>query len=362
MPSADLRTQLYTKLWDNITSKDARVWTFVSFYGAALALFFGSSITPEFRLLGLPVILVIALWTLHIALSAEWWLARNQMMIVRLELDRGTKLGGKIPDFYQYPGYRADSVIAFGLLALSLIALIVFTYASFLVAFLSEPSPATAATAASVKTQPDNVQIQIQSLVSMLRPYLLVLLHGGAIFALIGVLSVREQQIDKYWQLAANFQKQHFNAPRQVVRVLTGDGPLTNATLKTLWAKDRRTFSLRGRAIFALLCVYGVALAPFLISYSSTNRLRITLSAIAFFIAIIAYAVSNNRYRAWIDGNHPSIIPWNLAHLAQSGFGWQRRDGARLMGISAFVFKVFSLLGIVFADVPQALPLVQKLF
>jgi hypothetical protein len=67
----DLRANLYDKLWENMANKDGRVWTFLSFYGAALAFFFGGDNRTELRLLGLPVIFAISVWTIQIILSAE---------------------------------------------------------------------------------------------------------------------------------------------------------------------------------------------------------------------------------------------------------------------------------------------------
>jgi hypothetical protein len=357
----DLRADLYGKLWDNIGSRDARVWTFISFYGAVLALFFGSSITPEFRLLGLPIILVIAVWTIDLALSAEWWLVRNQMMVVRLELDDDSGLVGKVPSFYQYPGYRVD--LPFTLFALSIIAIFVFTYASFLLTSI-DGTVANAAASPSA-TAPNAINLQIQAMVSKLRPLLLIILHGVAIQAAAHILSRRESQIDECWTLAGHYQSQHLGTPT-IKAVSTSGGELTDGRLRDGWAADRNLYSLRNRAILFIVLLYAVTIAPYFSASSTIGVKQLWATLAAYFGASIAYFIAGSQYRKWIPNAPLSIALQNLNASAKSGF-WSKRlfsppfQRIPLLMIAAGVmFQVLSWLGIVIADWPPALGYLHK--
>jgi hypothetical protein len=359
-----LKADLYGKLWDNIGSRDARVWTFMSFYGAALALFFGSSITPEFRLLGLPVILVIAIWTIDIALSAEWWLVRNQMMIVRLEQDDDSELAGKIPTFYQYPGYRVE--LPFTLMALSILAIFVFTYASFLLTSI-DGTVANAAVSSSA-TAPSAVNLQIQAMVSKLRPLLLVILHGAAILATAHILSRREIQIDECWILAGDYQNQHLNAPVAIKAVSTDGGPLTDNLLRVKWAANRDQYSLRYGAIPFIVLLYAVTIAPYFSASSTIGVKQLWTTLAAYFGALVAYFIARSQYRKWIPNAPLSIALQNLRTSAKSGFWSKRLFSPPFQRIPFFMiaagimFQILSWLGIVIVDWPPALGYLHKLF
>lgn len=359
----DLRADLYGKLWDNIASRDARVWTFMSFYGAALALFFGSSITPEFRLLGLPVILVIAVWTINLALSAEWWLVRNQMMIVRLEVDDDSGLVGKVPTFYQYPGYRVD--LPFTLLALSIIAIFVFTYASFLLTSID--GTAAHAAASPSATAPSAVDLQIQTMVSKLRPLLLIILHSVAILVTAQILSRRESQIDECWVLAGDYQYQHLNTAN-IKPVSTAGGELTDDRLRDNWAANRNLYSLRGCAIPFIVLLYAVTIAPYFGASSTIGAKQLWATLAAYVCASIAYFIARSQYRKWIPNAPLSIAQQSVRASAKSGF-WSKRlfsppfQRIPLLMIAAGVmFQILSWLGIVIVDWPPALGYLHKLF
>jgi hypothetical protein len=222
----DLRANLYDKLWENMANKDGRVWTFLSFYGAALAFFFGGDNRTELRLLGLPVIFAISVWTIQIILSAEWWTIRNQMMVARVELSDLKHFKGIVPQAYQYPSYRPESLTIMSLYVLSIISLIIFLYGIVLVHIV-------AAAAAGNDSNSDMAKY-VGGVVTAYRPELLLLWQLGLVWAAVYTMNIRETQIDNCWKLAMSFENQH-RLDAKIPAVMTPKGELTLALLTEYW-------------------------------------------------------------------------------------------------------------------------------
>lgn len=337
---ADLKTQIFIKLWDNINNKDARVWTFFSFYGATLALFFGSNTSLEVRILGLPVMFLISVWTIELVLSAEWWLARNQLMIARLEITEEEDLKGIVPRYYQYPGYRVETVMRFSLFVLSLITLFIFIYANFL---LGSYVPVTA--------KDDQGQL-LGKLVGLVRPALLVGLDCAAIFAITYCVAKRERQINDYWRLVAEFQKEHLKDEAGVKAVQTDSGKLTDEKLKSRWGSDRVTFSLRWGALLYIGMVFSAIIFLLFRATTDTGTPNHYVVLALFAIGLIAFIVARSQYNAWTKQSL-SIEHSNLSDFAVSGL--VQRGRPIFQRLTGSIFYLASLAGVVLANFPGIL-------
>jgi hypothetical protein len=106
----DFLLHLYDKLWENTTSKENRLWSFLSFYGAALALAFAGGQVSGQELPALIVVIALTLWAALIVLNANWWYARNHLMVTRVESAFGGARDGIIPESYRDPKFRLDGL------------------------------------------------------------------------------------------------------------------------------------------------------------------------------------------------------------------------------------------------------------
>ncbi len=106
----DFLLHLYDKLWENTTSKENRLWSFLSFYGAALTLAFAAGQVSGQELAALIVVGTLTLWAALIVLNANWWYARNQLMVTRVENAFGEARDGIIPESYRDPRFRLDGL------------------------------------------------------------------------------------------------------------------------------------------------------------------------------------------------------------------------------------------------------------
>jgi hypothetical protein len=97
----DFALALYNKLWENINSKDTRLWTFLSIYGAAVALAFGAGKLVDMELYAALIILILTLWALFIVLNADWWDHRNRLMVAGIEEKFPEATRGVIPSAYK---------------------------------------------------------------------------------------------------------------------------------------------------------------------------------------------------------------------------------------------------------------------
>jgi hypothetical protein len=305
----DLRANLYDKLWENMANRDGRVWTFLSFYGAALAFFFGGDNHTELRLLGLPLIFAISIWTIKIVLSAEWWMIRNQMMVVRVELSDLTHFKGIIPKIYQYPSYGPESLAVMSLYVLSIISFVIFLYGLVLLHVI----------ASGVNSTTDgSIEKYLGEIVVIYWPFLLLLWQFGLVWAAVHMMATREKQIDSCWKLALGFQNEHYENA-EIPPVTTPNGELTGCLLGEYWQNDRRTQNLRKSTLLVLVLVIMSAVLMNLHAYSIFFPTYIYILIGAFLISMLSYILCYSSYCKWSSVQQTSkagvqVIsakPWN---------------------------------------------------
>src|SRR3954466_13525339 len=81
----DFILALYGKLWDNLNSRGARLWTLLSVYAAAVGLAFGASQVTNAGLYSSVVIVLFTWWPLFITLNATWLDRQNRLYMDRIE-------------------------------------------------------------------------------------------------------------------------------------------------------------------------------------------------------------------------------------------------------------------------------------
>jgi hypothetical protein len=113
---------LYDKLWENINQKESRVWTFLSVYGAVIAIAVGSESVKALGFYGVFAVLLLTYWAIQIVFSADWWSIRNRLMVGRIERRFPHAVAGLIPRQYEQPAYSTDALNGISLLVLTLIA------------------------------------------------------------------------------------------------------------------------------------------------------------------------------------------------------------------------------------------------
>jgi cell division protein ZapA (FtsZ GTPase activity inhibitor) len=128
---------LYDALWENMRSKENRLWTFLSIYGAAVGLLFAggqASEVPGAELFALTIIMALSVWAVLIVLNANWWYNRNQLIVTRIEKRFPEAVKGVVPKpYYLNPNFRYDalsqsSVLVLGLLLFLLYCRTLWTY------------------------------------------------------------------------------------------------------------------------------------------------------------------------------------------------------------------------------------------
>ena len=125
--NGEFQRHVYDKLWENINQKENRLWTFLAVYGGAIGIAFGTgaaqNLKPEIGF----VLLSLTYWALEIILGAEWWSARNRLMIRGIELQNQKAIVGVIPTFYIRGGYIVEPLLNASLLIISAVGLIIFS-------------------------------------------------------------------------------------------------------------------------------------------------------------------------------------------------------------------------------------------
>ncbi len=79
---------LYEQLWENMRSKENRLWSFLSLYGAAVGLVFAggqASGLPGAELFALIIVMGLTTWAVLIILNANYWIRRNLLMVSGIE-------------------------------------------------------------------------------------------------------------------------------------------------------------------------------------------------------------------------------------------------------------------------------------
>ena len=169
---------LYDALWENMRSKESRLWTFLSLYGAAVGLVFAGgqvSQIPGADLLAIMIVMGLSTWAVLIILNTNWWYYRNQLMVSRIEIRFPDAVKGVVPKIYnQNPNYRFDQLSEGSILLLSL--LLFFLYSRTIWSYHS----------------PGSINI-LQSLV------VVVLLYVLFIFSAVYCLRLHESNIEAYY-------------------------------------------------------------------------------------------------------------------------------------------------------------------
>src|SRR2546425_11767420 len=124
--------QMYNRFWDIINAKDARIWTYLGFYGIALALIFGlGKQSPATSFLVPLVLLILTTWACVLIVSANWWFTRNLLFVAKAEMyfaepqtkpvgSETDRLGQIVPAEYRDPPFQFESAYraSFGFFAL----------------------------------------------------------------------------------------------------------------------------------------------------------------------------------------------------------------------------------------------------
>lgn len=133
----DFLLRLYDKLWENMASKEARLWNYLAVYGAAIALALGagadhyalpSTQYPGIQLYAVLIVLALTLWAVLIVINANWWFQRNRLMVTQIEkqFETAGALSGVIPKAYLDGKFGIDRLYRGSVLILSAIALLFY--------------------------------------------------------------------------------------------------------------------------------------------------------------------------------------------------------------------------------------------
>ena len=127
----DYLLHLYDALWENMRSKENRLWTFLSLYGAAVGLVFAGgqvSQIPGADLFAVVIVMGLTTWAVLIILNTNWWYYRNQLMVSRIEIKYPDAVKGVVPKIYnENPNYRFDQLSENSILLLSLLLFFLYS-------------------------------------------------------------------------------------------------------------------------------------------------------------------------------------------------------------------------------------------
>src|SRR4051812_36840878 len=99
----DFLLHLYDKLWENMASKEGRLWNYLSVYGAAVALAAGVGHYSGVESFAIFIVFALTAWALVIVVNANWWYQRNRLMVTQIEAKFAAvgALDGVIPKTYR---------------------------------------------------------------------------------------------------------------------------------------------------------------------------------------------------------------------------------------------------------------------
>lgn len=298
----DLTKDLYGKLWDNINNKDARVWTFLSFFGAAIALFLGSSISDEMRVVGFPFLVLLGFWATHLVLAAEWWSARNRLMVTQIER-ANPSLYKYIPYFYMEPRFSSEKINSASLLVLISITSLFMFISFFYLNNFNVCGGVANLRKITCRALGDSKQI------------IHICLAGAYVYLLFSCMMRRENTIDEYYKHVLHFETRSSENIPQGVMNPESDFPWKSlCSVSKNWQKDRKKYCWRPHFLLAFLFVgFGDQLA-----LSINNILQRKwnafaelwpLSVLAFLsLAIVLYIWGWRRYVGWTPTfNQPNM-------------------------------------------------------
>jgi hypothetical protein len=260
----DFLLHLYDALWENMRSKENRLWTFLSLYGAAVGLVFAGgqvSQIPGADLFAIVIVMGLSTWAVLIILNTNWWYYRNQLMVSRIELKYPEAIKGVVPKiYYKNPNYSFDPLSKGSILLLSL--LLFFLYAR---TIWSHHSPAS-----------------IDSLQSLI---VMVLLYVLFVFSVGYCLRLHESNIEAYY------------GAKRVILEDAAALPLSADEKLSLLADQttaRRTLDARFRVAFLLSLVAG--LFDFIFYRNGVSPFWLTITVLFQTTALVMFLVQRNFY------------------------------------------------------------------
>ncbi len=117
---------LYDKLWENISSRENRFWTFLAVYGAAVGLLLGTNLPANLKPYAMVLVLALTVWAILIVNAADSWQRRNLLMIARVEQKFDGASDGILPRIYKLDRYRVEYLTRASILILSFIAITMY--------------------------------------------------------------------------------------------------------------------------------------------------------------------------------------------------------------------------------------------
>ena len=119
--------QLHAKLWENINTRESRIYTFLGIYGAALGVLYSTSAPVGVGIPGGIVMLLLSLWAARIITTADWWSVRNRLMIQRIEDMFPEVCDSAVPSSYRQYGYSSESLNRFSVGLVAAAALVLYS-------------------------------------------------------------------------------------------------------------------------------------------------------------------------------------------------------------------------------------------
>jgi len=119
----DFLLHLYDKLWENMGAKEGRLWSYLSVYGAAIALSLGVGEYAGAELYAVTIVLALTVWALLIVINANWWYQRNRLMVTQIEkkfVPSGA-VDGVVPKSYRDARFNFDRLYRGSVLVLTAI-------------------------------------------------------------------------------------------------------------------------------------------------------------------------------------------------------------------------------------------------
>ena len=285
----DLLKSLYDKLWSNIWNKENRVWTFLAFYSAGIALALNSGLLTQFGLLAPFIVVQLTAWGVQIIIDGDWWSIRNRLMVEQIERRYSQQFTAVVPSKYQEPRFSSDSLYRF-----SIVVLVVLGGAVFQMTVLRYAAP--------------HWIHNWDELIGILGLVLLALIHI-AIF-----LSIRETQIDSYYQLFSELR-----ADEERIRPpLPRDRPIVPLdAIRASHLASRRAQRMRWIAVFLAIIVFGTV--DWVVgSQPGLRILFLWIGIAAQVIAVGCLVLQTREYYRW-SGHDPTYNFQTAFKLA-----WQR--------------------------------------
>ncbi len=124
----DFLLHLYDKLWENMGAKEGRLWSYLSVYGAAIALSLGVGQYAGAELYAVTIVLALTVWALLIVINANWWYQRNRLMVTQIEkkFTPSGAVDGVIPKSYRDATFNFDRLYRGSVLVLGAIAAMLY--------------------------------------------------------------------------------------------------------------------------------------------------------------------------------------------------------------------------------------------